>query len=201
MPSCLVLLNPTWPEIGSMHSILSPSSACRLLSMFAPRHDPFPHRSTSGALTARRTAACSPFLCLEPELAPVRLLVSIEDDFSLPAMTPSASVHVSIAALGPNRCNISAVNLIGAPIGCVWGLVSDYDHLSNHIINVVMSRPMPYLRGGGTCVGKFGQKGIPGFVFCSIVPMYMTEVSFTSPNSRSITLELVFIPDIRYLHC
>ena len=109
---------------------------------------------------------------------------------------PSPRVRVEIEAPAPNRRDISANNLINAPMHMVWDLLSDYSHLADYIPNLMVSDVKPHPRGG-IRVEQCGAQKILGFQFRASLVMDMTEVNPQSAEWRAINFDLVSSRDFR----
>jgi hypothetical protein len=88
-----------------------------------------------------------------------------------------------------SRC-ISAQIVVNAAPDVVWGILSDYDNLSVHVPNLVVSETRPHPTGGIRVFQEGAQK-IVGFDFRASLTMDMAEITEegrTQPNRIKFTL-------------
>lgn len=109
---------------------------------------------------------------------------------------PTPKVKVLIDAPARNKRVISASNLINAPLHVVWGLLSDYDRLADHIPNLALSQQKPHPKDG-IRVEQCGAQSILGFEFRASLVMDMKEVNHCSHEWRAIEFDLVTSRDFK----
>lgn len=103
------------------------------------------------------------------------------------ASKASAAMHgieVDIGVTGINSRSISASCIVAAPPECVWAILTDYDNLSTHVPNLVVSERRPHPTGGIRLFQEGAQK-IVGFDFRASLEMDMQEISDDGPKRPS----------------
>jgi len=93
-------------------------------------------------------------------------------------------IEVDIGVTGINSRSISASCIVAAPPECVWAILTDYDNLSTHVPNLVVSERRPHPTGGIRLFQEGAQK-IVGFDFRASLEMDMQEISDDGPKRPS----------------
>lgn len=58
----------------------------------------------------------------------------------MPVVVPEGNVELIVTNLGNNTRRVEATIAIQAPLEAVWGVLTDYDHLADHIPGLAESR-------------------------------------------------------------
>lgn len=130
-------------------------------------------------LERRRTAVATTAYSISPTAGrvPPRVAVEIE--------RPAKDVRV-----------IRARVLVHAPVSTIWGMLSDYAALGEHIPNLAESAVLS--QGPGRArVSQCGVQSILGFSFKASVTMDMREVQADSRDCRAIEFSLVNSRDFK----
>lgn len=92
------------------------------------------------------------------------------------AVAPSAAdLPVEIEVTGINSRRISASVVVNASPDSVWAILTDYDRLSEHVPNLVVSERRPH-PSGGIRLFQEGAQEIVGFDFRASLEMDMVEI-------------------------
>lgn len=70
---------------------------------------------------------------------------------------------------------ISSRCLVASSVQDVWGVLTDYDRLHEHVPNLVVSRLVPHPDPGGIRLFQVGSQSIAGFKFGAAVTLDMRE--------------------------
>lgn len=114
---------------------------------------------------------------------------------------PTRQVQVIIERPSINKRSILAANLIQAPLSTVWKLLTDYNNLSTHIPNLVMSKQTLHPRGNdGIRLEQCGAQKILGFQFRAGLTMDMEEIGDEGDGERCILFDLVKSSDFKQFY-
>lgn len=108
-------------------------------------------------------------------------------------IAPNA-VPVSIEQLAPNVRRINSSCLVDSAMEDVWAILTDYNGLSDHVPNLVVSRVVPHPNPLGIRIFQEGAQKIVGFEFRASLTMDMTEVRQVAPDHEeflAVAFELV----------
>ncbi|KAH8956042.1 hypothetical protein BDL97_07G017400 [Sphagnum fallax] len=81
------------------------------------------------------------------------------DDPTLAAGTASSNATVAVTNLGNNMRKMEATIAIRAPLEAVWGVLTDYEHLADHIPGLAVSQILER-RPSGARLLQIGQKNL-----------------------------------------
>ena len=117
------------------------------------------------------------------------LAVTLVECFLAPGRAPNArslparatkglepdTIPVVIEAPSRNSRKLSASVIVARPPEDVWRILTDYDRLSTHVPNLVVSRRVPSPTPGGIRLFQEGAQNIIGFDFRASLTMDMVE--------------------------
>lgn len=105
--------------------------------------------------------------------------------------------EVVIEVPSMNSRKITASTIVDAPMGNIWGIITDYNNLAEHVPNLVKSYVVPGPSGRGSSqynvrLFQEGAQKIIGFDFRASLTMDMTEdVALDSSTERLLSFKLV----------
>jgi hypothetical protein len=97
-------------------------------------------------------------------------------------------ISVSIETPSTNVRRINSTCLVRSSVEDVWAILTDYNHLSNHVPNLVESKRVPHPLPNGIRLFQEGAETIIGFEFRASLTMDMTERRSTDGSSVGFKL-------------